>query len=200
MIAAKAGAVIAMAQIVLHIYWPAHPFPEAIVGQAERENPRFDPRLENRNPRNNGEIGVGVLQITRTNSFDNFAAARSLAPELRDWQWDDRFDLRKQVVAGVLMDKQNYGRCVRVMAPTREAYGCTLAAYNAGFGRVLINRRLCANMVGCDARKWFGNTENMNSLGTANLRGYHVSAYAITHTYASDIMNVRAPKYARFFH
>lgn len=206
MIPAKAAAVIALVKVLLPVYWPGHPMPDALPAQAEQESCVsltarlcMDPTIENHAPRNNGEIGIGVFQLTKTNSFDNFAAARKLAPELKGWTWADRHDLRKQVVAGMLMDKANYSSCSRWMTDARESYACALSAYNGGLGGVMADRRLCSNTKGCDPAKWFGGVAQVSTKGKKPLSGYAKSAYQINREYVENIINVRRPRYTPYF-
>ncbi len=206
MIPAKAGAVIALVQALLPAYWPGHPMPDALPAQAEQESCVsltsrlcMDPTIENHSPRNNNEVGIGVFQITKTNSFDNFAAARNLAPVLHGWTWADRHDLRKQVIAGILMDKADYKSCSRWMGGATDSYACALSAYNGGLGGFIADRRLCSNTRGCDPSKWFGNIANTSTKGTRPLAGYAKSAREINREYVDSIINVRRPRYTQFF-
>jgi hypothetical protein len=206
MIPANATALIAMVHALLPTYWPAHPMPDALPAQAEQESCAaltskmcMSPMVENHNPKNNGEVGLGVFQLTKTNSFNNFLAVQKLSPELKGWQWADRHNLRKQVLAGILMDKGLYTSCSKLMAPGVDTYACAMSSYNGGFGGFSSSRRLCSNTKGCNPKVWFANVETASTTRKAPLPGYRLSAYQINRGYVQQIINVRRAKYAPYF-
>lgn len=184
-------------------YWPDHPNPAYLASQIETESCVsltarlcWSPHAELKTSR---EYGFGLGQITVTPAFNNFTAARQLAPELKSWQWADRFDARKQVVTLVLMDRTLYRSCTKLMTTGREAYACALASYNGGLGGTMADRRLCANTQGCDPRKWFGNVERTSLKAKKPVSGYGKSFFDINRAYPVAIMDQRRPKYDPFF-
>ena len=202
MVPAGAAKLAATLSAVLALYWPGMQSPELLMGQSEQEtcyslsSPKcLNPHTVNDMPSNNGEYGFGVYQLTNTNSYNNFAMIKRRVPELADWQWADRFQLRHQVVAGVVMDYDLYRSCKSMMATDRDAYACMFAGYNGGGGRVLADRRLCGNTRGCNPQLWFGHVELTSTLSKRPHGKYAISPYSINRGYVRGVFS-RAPKYA----
>lgn len=179
-------------------FWPSHPIPETLAAQVEQETcPSlkskrcWSPKAE---LKTNREYGFGLGQITKTDKFDNFAAAKALHASLTNWQWSDRFDARKQLRTMVLMDKALYTR-VTGAASEYDRLSMTFAAYNGGAGGLAQDRRICAATRGCNPSKWFGHVELYSRKSRAKAGGYGQSFFEINRGYVRNIMVVRPIKY-----
>lgn len=180
-------------------FWQGMPDPATLGAQVEQETcPSlrsrmcWSPHAELKTPY---EYGVGLGQVTITKSFDNFAAARGLDPSLRDWQFADRFDPRRQLRTLVLTDRGLY-RALGAVPGARDRLAMTFAAYNGGLGGVRSDRRLCAAVRGCDPGRWFGNVELHSLKARAARAGYGQSAFAINRGYVRNVLIVRRVRYA----
>lgn len=183
-------------------HWPDVPLRSALAAQVEQEtcislSHRFcwNPRAELKIAR---EYGFGLGQLTMTAKFDNFAAARALHPSLRDWQFADRYDPVRQLRTMVLMDRAGYRRLAAV-PDARERLAMALAGYNGGVGGVLQDRRLCAQVAGCDPGKWFGHVERHSLKARSKTAGYGQSFFDINRSYVRAVMGERRQRYVAFF-
>jgi hypothetical protein len=184
--------------------WPDSPTPHFLAGQVELEtclslsHPKcWSPRAELRTAR---EYGFGFGQITvayrpdgsvRFNKFDELRREHAA---LRGWQWGDRFNPGLQLTAKVLMMQRLYGS-QRGAQDEREQYTFALVAYNGGQGGLLQDRLLCRNTSGCDAARWWGNTELHSTKSRKALAGYGGrSPYSISRAYPRDI-ELKAARY-----
>ena len=157
--------------------WPAMPLPSALPAQVERETcitltskECFSSHAELKTSR---EYGFGLGQLTVTSTFNAWTGVKQQAPSLLgSWQWQDRYDAKKQVQALLVMDKAGFETCQRIMANGFESLACSLSAYNGGMGGVYADRRLCANTEGCDPSKWFGNVELVSTKAKKPVSGY----------------------------
>lgn len=203
---AAAGGLPAGAQLHLPLlqaeigqHWPDIPQRATLAAQVEQETcpslqskKCWNPRAELKMPR---EYGFGLGQLTVTPRFNNFAEARKLDASLRDWQWAERYDPARQLRAMVLMDRGSYQR-LRTIADPHERLAMTFSAYNGGLGGVLSDRRLCAQIQGCDANRWFGHVAAHSLKQKIKAHGYGQSFYDINRGYVRNIMVVRSPRYA----
>lgn len=183
-------------------HWPEASSVAALAGQVEQETcpslthrKCWNPRTELKTGR---EYGFGLGQLTVTKRFDNFAAARKLDLTLRDWQWRDRYDARRQLRAMILMNRGNYRRLALVETP-RERLAMALAAYNGGMGGVLSDRRVCASVEGCNPDLWFGHVERHSLKAKVAARGYGKSFFEINREYPRNILGFRRQHYAGWF-
>lgn len=179
--------------------WPAVPMRSALAAQVEQETcpslksaKCWNPRTELKTSR---EYGFGLGQLTVTSRFDNFAEARKLDTSLRDWRWEDRFDAARQLRTMVLMDKDAFRRLAMV-ADERERFAMAFSAYNGGLGGVLADRRVCAQVPGCDPGRWFGHVEMHSLKAKTKTAEYGQSFYAINRGYVQAVMHTRRGKYA----
>lgn len=148
------------------------------------------------------EEGAGLGQITRTFNpdgsirFDILKEMRSLDPRgLNELRWDtvyDRPDL--QIRAMLLLSRQNWARVKQLTSDTDFQIYLTDLAYNAGFGRVLNDRRACALQRGCDPQKWHSHVEKTCTASTKPLYGTR-SACDISRHHVHDVVDVRMSKY-----
>ena len=173
-----------------------------LAGQVEQETcpsltskKCWNPRSELKTSR---EYGFGLGQLTVTKKFDNFSAARGLDTSLRDWEFENRYDAKRQLRTIVLMDKANYNRLSFVKDP-REKMAMSLAGYNGGMGGVLSDRRLCSSIETCDPNKWFGNVELHSLKNKVKVSGYGKSFFEINREYPRNILKIRRLRYAAWF-
>ena len=189
-------------QSEINSHWPDIPLRSATAAQVEQET---CPSLTHRKCWNPGaelktsrEYGFGLGQLTVTSRFDNFASARGLHPSLRDWQWQERYDAKRQLRTMVLMDRGNYRR-LSFVKNSHERLAMTLAAYNGGMGGVLSDRRVCASVTGCNPDLWFGNVEHHSLKAKHAAKGYGKSFFEINREYPRNILGFRREHYARWF-
>lgn len=171
-----------------------------IAAQPEQEtcpslkSPRcWNPKTENINPKNNGEYGWGLGQMTNTNKFNLFQEATTKYSGLKGWKWENRFDPTYQLKAMAYQDRTNYNVFKNASDDNKLAFA--FSAYNGGLGGVLNDRKYCANVPGCDKEVWFGNVETHSLKARMNLKGYSISAYQINRDYVHNIWYVRPQKY-----
>lgn len=181
-------------------HWPQMPDPPTLGAQVEQETcvslksrGCWNPRTELKTSR---EYGFGLGQITVTRGFDNFAAARGLDPSLRAWAWADRYDPRLQLRTLVLMDLASFRGLDTVPEPGQRL-AMTFAAYNGGLGGVRSDRRLCAQVPGCDPGRWWGNVELHSLKARAAVAGYGQSFFAVNRGYVRSVMVTRRPRYVQ---
>jgi len=126
-------------------------------------------------------------QLTITSRFDNFAAARKLDPELRNWQLSERFDARKQFIAFVRMDQNLYYKLSPLVRNENTRLLFMLSSYNGGLGGLLQDRKLCASVPSCDPNSWFDHVELYSYKSRTKLKGYGHSFYQINREYVRTI-------------
>lgn len=180
----------AMAQV-----WPDMPMPSFIAAQIEQES-FWNPRAELKTSR---EYGFGFGQFTITQRFNAFEEVKGMSSLLRDWQYEDRFNPQKQIIAVFVKDRANYRNCRPLMVNDFERLACVGASYNGGYGGFLSDRRLCANTKGCDPQKWFGNVETTSLKSKTKWQGYGKSAFDINREYPVNTLKVRRPKYVPYY-
>lgn len=179
-------------------YWPDAPDRVALAAQVEQETcvslrsrSCWSPRAELKTPR---EYGFGLGQLTVTQRFNNFDAAKRLDATLVHWAWEDRFDAARQLRVLVLMDRQAY-RAIANAPDPRERLAMALSAYNGGTGGLSADRRLCGQVAGCDPRLWFGNVERTSLKARAKTAGYGQSFFDINRGYVRAILVDRRQRY-----
>lgn len=184
--------------------WPSAPIPSFLAAQVEQEScitlkhsKCWNPRAELKTSR---EYGFGIGQITtayradgsvRFNKFEELRAAHA---SLRDWRWENRYDIRYQFIALVEMDKAIYAR-IKDASTVLDRLAFALSAYNGGETGVMQDRTLCRNTVGCDPNSWFGNVEKTSLKSKVKWDGYGQSAYQINRSYVYNVLFVRREKY-----
>ena len=174
--------------------WPGIPYPSVLAAQIEQES-GWKTGATARNPKNNGELGAGLGQMTKTNKFDAIAELRGKYPsKFKDWGWHNPYDVTYQLRGVVLKNRDNY-RSINWAKDEYNRMAFMVAAYNQGAGGVRMRRRLCANTPGCDPAIWFGNMEFSSTQSKIPAHGYSRSYADITRTYVKNIMVVRREKY-----
>ena len=180
-------------------YWSDMPYPHLLAGQVEQETcislkskGCWNPKTENINPKNNGEYGFGLGQLTKTNKFNAFEEAKARFDGVRDWKWENRFDPAYQLRTMIYMDKAAYKNLRGVTVEDKLAF--TFSAYNGGVGGVLQSKKLCQQVPGCDPYRWTGHVAEQ-SLSKRTLPGYRLTAFQINREYVHNIMHVRSEKY-----
>lgn len=182
--------------------WPDSPGRSYFAAQVEQETcpsltskKCWNPQAELKTSR---EYGFGLGQLTVTKRFDNFAEARKLSPSLRDWQWQDRYDARRQLRTMVLMDRTGFRR-LGVVGEDKERLAMALSGYNGGMGGVLADRRLCSQVPGCDPNRWFDHVERHSLKAKTAAKGYGKSFFSINREYVRAVMITRRPRYMPWF-
>lgn len=202
---AAAGELPAGAQVHLPLlraeiarHWADVPQRATLAAQVEQETCAslrsarcWNPRTELKTAR---EYGFGLGQLTLTPRFDNFKEARKLDASLRNWQWAERYDPARQLRTMVLMDRGSYQR-LRTVADPHERLAMAFSAYNGGMGGVLADRRLCAQVRGCDPGRWFGHVEAHSLKQKTRAHGYGQSFFDINRGYVRNVMYVRRARY-----
>lgn len=188
--------------------WPGAPMPSFLAAQVEQESCITLTHSKCWNPtaqlKTSREWGRGLGQVTTAYKadgsvrFDKQAELRQQFPSLRGWTTAKWADPAYQLTAIVEMDKSIYGR-QRDAASDRDRLSFTLSAYNGGEGGVLQDRRLCANTSGCDPSRWAGHVERTSLKTKVAAKGYGKSFFAINREYVTNILDVRRPKYERYF-
>ena len=183
-------------------YWPEFKWPEKLAGQVDQEtcpsqkSPKcWNPRTENINPKNNGEYGFGLSQLTNTNKYDNFKEVTTKYQGLKSWKWDDRFNPEYQLRTLIYMDRA----CARPYTKATEENQAKFAwsCYNGGQGSVLNDRKYCAQTPGCNPEVWDDNVETHSLKPRSKLGGYRLSAYDINREYVDSIWNRRWLRYEK---
>lgn len=180
-------------------HWPDAPMPSALAAQVEQEtcpslrsSKCWNPRAELKTSR---EYGFGLGQLTVTAKFDNFSEARKLDVSLRRWAWQDRYDPSRQLRTMVLMDRSGFAR-LSFVSNERERLAMAFSAYNGGLGGVLADRRLCAQIRGCDPGRWFGHVEAHSLKAKRAAQGYGKSFFEINREYVRNVLVVRRGRYS----
>lgn len=183
-------------------HWADIQSPSTLAAQVETEtcaglkSPKcWNPYTELKTSR---EYGFGLGQLTVTPRFDNFKEARKLDVSLRDWKYEDRYDPSRQLRTMVLMDKAGFSRLSFIQDP-RERLAMAFSAYNGGLGGVLADRRLCAQIEGCDPGRWFDNVERHSLKAKTAASGYGKSFFDINRIYVRGVMIERRKRYAGYF-
>lgn len=191
------------------IYWPDHPKPHILPALIEHESciglkhsKCWNSMSRLKTAR---EEGAGLGQITRAYRldgsirFDALAEIRAKHPQLKDLNWGNvysRPDLQMRAVIFKMRDNYTYYK------PYAYSYWDTLAfadaAYNGGIGGLDSERRACKISSNCDPTKWFGHVENFCLKSKAALYGNR-SACTINRHHVDDVLNVRSPKYTKYF-
>lgn len=176
--------------------WPTLAFPDYLAGQVEQETcPSlkskrcWNPKTENINPKNNGEYGFGLSQITKTNKFNTFEELKAKYPDMKSWKWEDRYNPEYQLRGLIHMDKKVFD-----YFKVGDKMQFALSAYNRGLGNLLQDRKFCAQLPDCDPDKWWGNVEIHSHRPIMKLKGYGLSGHEINRDYVRNI-EVRRVKY-----
>lgn len=183
---------------VIALLWPSMPDRALIAAQIEQETCAsltskkcWNPRTELKTSR---EYGFGLGQLTVTEKFNNFEAARSWDKSLAGWKWDDRFNADMQLRALVAYDRNLYSQ-IRFGATDQDKLAFMFSSYNGGLGGLLKDRRMCAAVNGCDPDRWFGHIEQHSFRAKTSVAGYGKSFFDINREYVRNILFVRSPKY-----
>jgi hypothetical protein len=179
--------------------WPEMEYPASLAAQIEKES-LWDPKAALCIPKGTcaREYGFGFGQFTITPKFNAMEETKALHPSLKDWKYEDRFNVEKQMIGLVVKDRLHYRQCSKLMNPGLDTYSCAFSAYNGGFGGVMADRRLCANTSGCNPQVWFKNVETQSTKAKEPLPGYGQSFYQINRGYVRALIIERPRKYSIF--
>lgn len=151
------------------------------------------------------EYGFGFGQTTvayRENGtvlFNKFDELRQAYPTLRNWTWDDRYNVDMQLTAVVEMVHALFDR-VKGAETINAHWAFTLSSYNGGAAGVLQDRRLCSNTTGCNPGLWFGNVENTSLKSKVPQPAYGgQSWFSINRQHVRNVMTIRRDKYQTFW-
>lgn len=168
---------------------------EEIAAQIYQES-RWNPRAELKTSR---EYGFGLGQITKAwNSkgelrFDKFKELTRAYKELKGWEWKDRFDTKKQIMAVVLEDKRLWNLFSKYDdVLTRKAL--MYSAYNGGTTLLYREIELCRKDPLCDEKIWFCNIADKAARSTTPVKGYKDSFWSINRKYPIQIMFEHLPR------
>jgi hypothetical protein len=205
-IPAAAAELIPVLMMALVGLWEDYPaYPAFFAGKIEQETCYslthrmcWNPRAELKTPREYG-FGLGQLTIAyRADGsvlFNKWAELRSQHPELRAWQWDDRYNAKYQMDALVLMNRGIYRRIERTGCATHDdCLSFMASAYNGGEGGLAQDRALCRNTPGCDPARWAGHVARTSTKSRVVWKGYGQSAFDINRGYVTNIF-ARSKKY-----
>lgn len=153
----------------------------------------FSPLAELKTSR---EYGFGLGQLTVTAKFNAFDEARQLDSRLKNWEWEDRYNVDYQMIAVIRMMKRNYG--IFSCAHGVDRFAFAAASYNGGIGGIQQDQRVCRNVTGCDPCKWFGNVEKYSLKAKTAQKGYGKSFFEINREHARNTTLIRPVKYVPF--
>lgn len=152
------------------------------------------------------EYGFGFGQLTITYDamgkvrFNKFEEVKRMDASLKDWEFVDRYDAHRQMIALVVLNRYNYQALKGIETATEtDKIALTLAAYNGGLGGVLSEVRLCRVAKNCDPMKWFGNIETTTNKSKTRESGYGNSFADINRMYPYEILYTRRTKYVPYF-
>ena len=168
-------------------HWPDAPMRHIAAGQIEQESAGWNEHAELKTSR---EYGFGLGQITITSRFNNFKAAQRI---FKDWQWEDRFNVRYQLGYAVITDRSNFKQVSRLFRDDDSRWRGALVAYNAGYGTVL-QRRALAIRTNVPHDRWVGGLDQVAMAYEQKLL-YGRKLAMMRNEYPHIICNVRAPKY-----
>lgn len=135
-------------------HWPMAPLKGVVAAQVEQESD-WNPRAHLHTSR---EDGYGLVQMTRTRTFNIFVDAVRIKA-LKGWDWRrDPYNPSKQLIFLVIQDKANFTQWRKYFRDDVEGTKAMLVSYNAGEGRVL-KRRQYAIAKGLPRDAWTGGLE-----------------------------------------
>ena len=194
----RAKQYIPILQTVTKEIWPDIPKGVYLAAQIEQEtcislkhSKCWSPRAEIKTSR---EYGFGFGQITVTKQFDNFKEAKRLDYQLKNWDFEDRYNPYLQLRALVAMDKFVYQQ-IKWTNDKQERMAFMFSAYNGGLGGAIKDRNICAKKKDCDSTKWFGHVELDSFRNKSAVAEYKKSFFEINREYVHNIMLVRYQKY-----
>lgn len=195
---------------VAKLKWAEYETPSIFASQAEKESCNS---LKHKNCwsghaelKTFREYGFGLGQITIAYNedgsvrFNKFEELKSADADLKNWKFEDRYNVRMQSVALVILNRINYTAIKKFNPATHEEHtAMMLAAYNGGLGGVTNDISLCKKTKGCDPTRWYGNVERHTKKSKTKYKGYGQSVADINRIYPFDIMYDRRTKYLKFF-
>ena len=177
-------------------FWPGlsiRAFPAAVIEQESRWKVRAELKTQR-------EHGVGLGQFTQAftadgaTRFDALTETKRLDPSLKDWSWQDPYNVQYQLRGVVLKLALNNRGCAPLMYDDKNALACSAAQYNGGSGSTSKRIRLCRITSGCDAGKWFDNLEHQCPQSRTKVAGYGEDFCTINSRYPGRVFD-RIKKY-----
>jgi hypothetical protein len=169
--------------LIIKNHWKEVPYKHFIPAQIEKESLwKWNAELKT-----SREYGIGLSQITVTSRYNNFLEATKRYNELRNWKWEDRFNINYQLHFVVLQDKSNFTANKKLFNGNLNTWAGALVSYNAGYGTVLNRRALCKVTPGCDYSIWFGGLDSVQLKHEKNLL-YGKSLGSRRNDYPHDII------------
>lgn len=184
--------------------WPDMPMRSYFPAQIEKEScitlthsKCWNPRAELKTSREYG-FGLGQLTIAYradgSERFNAWAEIKEKHPDLRNWQWANRYDPMLQIKAIVVKNRVNWGAMRWEIADLDNRMAFLSAYYNGG--SPARDRTICVNTAGCDPSRWWGNVELHSVKSRTKLREYgNRSLFEISRDYPKSLLRERRPKY-----
>lgn len=187
---------------VIDSTWDSNEMPSAIAALIEQETcitPRhrfcWSERAEFKTSR---EYGFGLGQLTVTQKFNKFEEMKHRDPRLRDWLWEDRYNVENQMISIVVMMKRKAGLFSQAET-IEDKYAFIASAYNCGVGGIYQDQRVCRSTPGCKQWRWFNHVENTSLKAKVAMNGYSKSFFQTNREHARNVVLVRSVKYKPFF-
>jgi hypothetical protein len=156
----------------------------------------WNPKAELKTSREYG-FGLGQITIAYDSSgkerFNNFKEARKLDPLLKNWQFEDRYNARYQLLTLIKTDFLNYKRVAFAFSES-DRLAFTLVAYNSGLAGIFKDRRL-ASLAKHNPDKWWNNVELDSTKSKKPVGGYGKSFFEISREYPRNILLTRSVHY-----
>lgn len=188
--------------------WSDAPIPSFLAAQIEQESCISLTHSKCWNPysqlKTSSEWGRGLGQVTTAYNkdgsvrFDKQAELRAEFSSLRGWTNEKWSDVSYQITALVEMDRGIFLR-VRDAETVTDRLAFTLSAYNGGESGLRQDRLICFNTNGCNRNVWFGHVEKFSLKAKVPKKGYRESSFDINRGYVRNVINVRRPKYEKYF-
>jgi hypothetical protein len=175
-------------------YWHDHHNPSLLAGQVEQESCTSlkSPNAELRTAR---EWGVGLSQLTKTQSFDAIEEIKAKHPDIDwgNWSFDHPYQAKYQL-RGLVVYMRDISKQILNTASSDDNYRMALSAYNGGIGGLRKERLKCSMTPNCNPAIWYGNVELTSVKSKKPFKGYAKSPFEINRIYITQVYQ-RAQKY-----
>ncbi len=166
----------------------------------ERESV-WNPKAELKTAR---EYGFGFAQTTIAYNkdgsvrFNRFNELKQSYKELKDWEWDNRFDPKMNFIALTLTMQSLHHRFDKLAKTDQDAWRMSTSAYNGGSGDVMKAIMACRRNEFCDDGVWYDNIELHINKSRQKWKGYGLSAYETNINYVKFV-DKKAPEYKQLW-